>query len=92
MVKFGCLAPQSGIERRVAMAMDRHPKRGDAVKIGAPLAVVEQAAFGLFNDQGRVLQPILHLGEGVPDMGLVVLDKSLRIGALGHGKHFSDLL
>jgi len=47
--------------------MDVDPEGGYPVKIPPAVYVPEETVPPLFNYDGCILDPLLHLGEGVPD-------------------------
>src|SRR5262249_21724337 len=67
-----------------AMAVDVAPQRGGAVDVGASDEVIQKAALGPLDDEGRLGHVGGHGGEGVPDVVAVPLFELLS--RWGHGK------
>ena len=61
------------IDLRPVMAEEIHPEGRDAVEIAASLRVDEVVSFPPLDDQRHILLPIGHLGERMPDNGLVAI-------------------
>src|SRR2546421_248240 len=81
-----CDAPQlradGGVDRRVSVAVDVAPQRGDAVDVRVAVGVIEVRALGVVDYHGGLLgAPLLLLGERVPQMPAV------GSGELGSGAH-----
>ena len=61
------------VDRRVAVAVDVAPERGDAVDVAAAVGVDQVGALAALDHQRLFLAPALLLGEGVPEVVLVEL-------------------
>ena len=72
--------PDDGfVDLRDRVAVDVDPQRRDAVEVAAPVGVDEPAPLGPLDDQRLRGQPSLHLGERMPDVGLVQGDELLAV-------------
>src|SRR5271168_3563644 len=71
MGDFVQLAGNGRVDLRVAMPMEIGPDRGIGVEIFAAPGVTQHRPATAQDDDGFVLQPVEHLGERVPDKGLI---------------------
>jgi penicillin-binding protein 1A len=78
------LGPDGGVDRGVAMAVDVAPERRDAVEIAPALAVDQVVALRCRDHQRIGREPLLHLRERVPEMGVIQGD-DLAAARLVHG-------
>ena len=59
------------VQLRAAVAEQVAPQRGDSVEVAVAVDVDEVAALALGDDAGVFAHPLLHLGEGVPQVRVV---------------------
>src|SRR5262249_26976008 len=62
------------VDLGAAVSVQVHPERGDTVEIGTALLVDKMVALGACDDEGLVVEPGAHLGEGMPHVASVELD------------------
>src|SRR3989304_51349 len=79
---LGELGAEGSIDRRLPMAVDVDPEGGDAVEVAPPVCIDEDAPLAALDDRVALPQPVLHLGERVPDVSFVVLPEPMAAG--GH--------
>ena len=73
------LVADGGVDRGMAVPVDRAPQRRDAVDVAPALGVDQLAALGALHDQRVLLRPSALLGEGVPDVLAVERCEPLRV-------------
>jgi hypothetical protein len=69
---FVQLTTNGRVDPRMPMPVDVAPQAADAVEIGATVDIVKRAAFGSLDHQRLVFG---HLGEGMPDVAAIPIDK-----------------
>src|SRR3990172_9773899 len=79
---LGELGADGSIDRRLPVAVDVDPEGGDAVEVAPPICIDEGAPLAALDDRVALPQPLLHLGERVPDVSFVVLPEPMAAG--GH--------
>jgi len=80
------LGGKGGVELGHAVAESRHPERRNRIEVVASVRIYQLASLGALDDQRLVQGEGRHLGEAVPDAGLIALDPIVhnrqRIGAV----------
>ena len=66
------------VDRRVAVAVDVAPERGDAVEVAAPLGVDQLGALGALDHQRLLRHPVALLRERVPEVIVIELGSFLH--------------
>src|SRR3954462_12479760 len=85
MGHVGELAPDGGVDGRVAVPVHVAPQRGDPVQVGVAVGVVQRAAVGTLDHQDLVVGgPALLLGERVPED--LAVERGELSGVHGRGR------
>ena len=64
------------VDLRDAVAVDVAPETRDAVEVAAAPGVVEVGSFTALDDEGIVLAPLAHGGEGMPHVRVILARKT----------------
>ncbi len=78
------LGADGGVDRGLAVPVDVAPERRDAVQVPAAVGVDQVVALGRGDHERVGGEPLLHLGEGMPEVGVVEGD-DLPWARLAHG-------
>ena len=65
------------VEGRMPVAMEIDPDGGSAVEILLPCLVNQVRPFSLLDNERLLLFPLLHLGEGMPEVSVIPIDQLL---------------
>ena len=77
------LRPDGGVDLRAAVSVQVHPERGYPVEEAVPLDIDQVGALATLDDDGGFFFfPIVHRGEGMPEMTAVELEQALVAAAL----------
>src|SRR5689334_11913765 len=79
---FAELFGYGGVDPGMIVAMEVGPNGGIGVEIFAAFSIGENRAFAGSDDDGRMLEPIAHLGEGMPDVFMVEFGGVTHVGWL----------
>ena len=77
MCNLSKLSLKGSVEDSVSMAVDIDPDGRDAVVISISLRIDKISAITTFDDDWRLLFPLLHLGKRMPDERMVVTSKTI---------------
>ena len=68
-------------ELRVIVPVHVHPHRGDPVEVAVALRVDQVVALAALDHQRPAVEPLVHLGERVPQVATIPLDPVLHVCA-----------
>lgn len=66
------------------MAVQIGPDGGIGVQVFLAVNIAQHGAFARRNNNGLAFEPVTHLGERMPDMGVIELGKSVHFGFTIH--------
>ena len=69
------LRPERLVERGVAMPVHVAPQRRYAIQVSSPAGIDQPAPVALDDDERILVEPVAHLGERMPQMGMVPADE-----------------
>ena len=78
------LRRERAIQLPLAMAMEIDPERGDPIQVTAAVGVFQIDATAPFNDEGPLVLPLTLLGEGMPEVAVIL---RLKPRGAGRGSH-----
>lgn len=72
------LAAEGAVEVGLAVAVEVGPDGGVGIEVGMAVGIAEGGAAAGHDDAGFGAQPILHLGEGMPDVAVIQMGEGMH--------------
>jgi hypothetical protein len=74
------LPPDGGVDPGMIVSVQIGPDGRVGIKIFPPLRIPQPGAFAAYDYNRLALEPIAHLGEGVPDVTMIQFGERMHGG------------
>lgn len=75
---FAQLTPEGGVERGMVVTVEIGPDAGVGIQKSASMNIRQHSSLPVGQDDRFLPEPVLHLGERMPHMGMIQLSESMH--------------